>query len=96
MKLKVLVEYFDNVFQKKLKSGEIIEVDKNRGEVLLGHPLKLVEKIEEMGKKEEKKPTAEESFVEIETAVKAIDEKIETADIKPKKVSKKKPVKIEE
>jgi hypothetical protein len=93
MKLKVLVEYFDNVFQKKLKVGEIIEVDKKRGDTLLEHPLKLVEKIEEV--KEEKKPTAEDSFIEIETAVKEIDEKIETADIKPKKVAKKKPAKAE-
>ncbi len=95
MKLKVLVEYFDNVFQKKLKAGEIIEVDEKRGDTLLGHPLKLVEKIEEKGKKEEIKPTAEDSFIEIETAVKEIDEKIETADIKPKKVAKKKPAKAE-
>lgn len=92
MKLKVLVEYFDNNFKKELKVGEIIEVDKERGAVLLGHPLKLVEKIEEMSKKEEKMPTAEESFIEIETAVKEMDEKIETADKKIKKVPKKKKV----
>ena len=92
MKLKVLVEYFDNEFKKKLTTGEIIEVSKERGEVLLGHPLKLVEKIEVMEKKEEKMPTAEDSFIEIETAVKEMDAKIETADKKIKKVSKKKKV----
>lgn len=93
MKLKVLKEYFDVVFNKKLKEGEIIEVDAKRGEALLAHPANLVEKIGEAAKKEVEEPTAEEAFVEVETAVAKIDEKIETADIKPKKVAKKRPAK---
>ena len=96
MKLKVLKEYFDVVFNKKLQEGEIIEVDAKRGDALLSHPANLVEKIEEASKKEVEEPTAEDAFIEVETAVAKIDEKIETADIKPKKVTKKKPAKIKE
>jgi hypothetical protein len=96
MKLKVLREYFDVIFDRKLKEGEIIEVDAERAEILLIHPANLVEKIEEVVKKEVEEPTAEEAFIEVETAVAKIDEKIETADIKPKKVAKKKPAKIKE
>lgn len=93
MKLKVLKEYLDVVFNRKLKEGEIIEVDAKRGETLLAHPAKLVEKIEEKIKKVEEEPTAEDGFVEVETAVAKIEEKIETADVKTKKVVKKRPAK---
>lgn len=93
MKLKVLKEYFDVVFNRKLTEGEVIEVDTKRGETLLAHPANLVEKAGEVAKKEVEEPTAEEAFIEVETAVAKIEEKIETADIKPKKVAKKRPTK---